>query len=88
MLLSKTDSHELDFSDNKEYWTYLWFLEMMLCNAIAAGHDMRPSVVLLLKSDKVVLNQQYCFQQTTWLLLVIHMVTNYSQICLKVKIWC
>ena len=30
-------------------------LEMVTCNTSAAGHDMCPSVILLLRSDKVLL---------------------------------
>ncbi len=54
---------------------------MVMWNTLAAGHDMRPSVILLLKSDKVVLNQQYCVQQAAWSIFLSYVVINYSQMC-------
>ena len=42
--------------DNKEYWTYQGLQEMVMWSTTAAGHDMHPSVILLLKNDKVINN--------------------------------
>ena len=43
--------------DVTEYSTYLELLEMFMCNMSVAGHDMRPAVILLLKSIEVLLNR-------------------------------
>ena len=48
-------------------------------NTSAVGHDMRPSVILLFQSDKVVLNQQYCVRHATWSTFLSCVVINYSK---------
>ena len=54
---------------------------MVMCNTSAAGHDIRPSVILLLKYDKVVLKEQYCVEQAARSIFLSHVVINYTRMC-------
>ena len=53
---------------------------MVIWNTSAAAHDMRPSVILLLKSDQSVLNnKQYCAQQAAFSIFLSCVVVDYLQ---------
>ena len=66
----------LKFCTTNHLFTDLGLLEMMMWSKSAAGYNMRPSIILLLKSDEVVLNQPYCVQQVDWLIFLIYMEIN------------
>ena len=59
---------------------------MIFWNASAAGNDMCPSVIFLLKSDKVILSQQYSIQHAAWSIFLSYVAINYSQICFMIEL--
>ena len=47
---------------------------MVMCSTRATGHDLRPSVILLLRSDEIDLHKQYMLLLKGFLVKILELV--------------